>query len=296
MPDFVDAILGRIKANKDCTILVTGKTGVGKSTLVGKALFQHFQNIENLRKPGEMMWVDGNYLVDPEKFSARLARDKGNCLWLDEAIDAVSRRNWNSKINNSIINRKNKNRKNGIVSFILLPYEKEVDKNFIKHINIWIWVYERGEAQIFVAGNHRKGGESLSVEKIIEREEKWWKENPGAKKCWPRIHPEYVGNIAFNAFTKDEDTRYNRLVELHSSTGKLSEEEEELIKTKEDEINPEEFVPKILDELERGEIKTKRELWDKLKELTGFSDALLVRHINRHLKIRGFKSFNAFEV
>lgn len=289
------ALVGRIVEKKDSTVLVTGKTGAGKSTAVGKACFQFFQFTENPLVPGEMMWVDENYIVDPEKFAARMVKDKGKVLWLDEGIDSLARRNWHSKINNLIVNRKNKNRKNGLVSFILVPYEKEVDKNFIKHINMWIWVYKRGQAQIFIASNHRKGGESLSVEKIIEREDKWWKENPNANFCPPSIHPEFIGFLRFNAFTSDEDKRYNSLVEKNSSTGKLSEEEEELI-NEEPQVDKETFIPKILDEVQEGKITSKKELWDKLKELTGFSDTELIRGLNRHLKIRGLTNFNSFKI
>lgn len=289
------ALVERIKEQKDSTVLVTGKIGSGKSTMVGKACFQFFEFIENPKIPGEMMWNDENYIVDPEKFAARMAKEKGKVLWLDEAIDSLSRRNWHSKINNLIVNRKNKNRKNGLVSFVVLPYEKEVDQNFIKHINMWIWIYKRGEAQIFIASNNRKGGQSLSVDKIIEREDKWWKENPNAKYCPPSIHPEFIGFLRFNAFLKDEEKRYNKLVEDNCSTGKLSEEEEQLLEKKE-QTNPDSFIPQILDDLQNGLIKSKKELWDKLKELTDFSDSKLIKGLNRHLKIRGLKSFSSLQV
>lgn len=290
-----ECIVERLKNDLDCTILITGKTGIGKSTAAGKACFKFFEKIENLKNPGEMMWNDDNYIIDPEVYAARIAKDKGNVLWLDEAIDAVSRRNWHSKINNLIINRKNKNRKSGIVSFIILPYEKEVDKNFTKHITIWIWVYARGKAQVFISGNHKKGGESLSVDKIIEREEKWWKENPKAKVCWGKIHPEFIGHLYWDKFTVEEQKRYDKLVEKYSSVGKLTDEEEVILNPK-DEIDKEALIPEMLDKAQAGEIKSKRELWETLKEQTGFKDSLLIRYLNRHLKIRGLKTFNSFSI
>lgn len=295
MKDLCKSIAQRIKERKDCTILVTGKTGVGKSTVVGKACFNHFEYIDNVKVPGEKMYTDENFVIDPEILASMMITKKGCVLWADESRPALASRSWQSKINNLIINRKNQNRKNGIVSFIVLPYEKEVDKSFLNHINMWIWVYKRGQAQVFVAGNHKKGGESLSVRKIIDREEKWYRENPNSKFCFPRIHQEYIGNLSFGAFTKAEEKRYNKLVKENSAVGKLSEDEEKIVNG-ENYKEPEEYIPEVLDEVEKGDIKSKREMWDKLKSLTKFTDTMLVRHINRHLKIRGYKTFNAFVV
>ena len=290
------ALKERIKINKDATILVTAITGGGKSTLVGKLCFNFFSNMDNVKVEGEKMFTDDNFIVDPEDFSSKMIKDQGNVLWWDESRDGLSSKNWNSKVNKTIIGRKNKNRKRGIVSFILLPYEREVDKSFLNHITMWIFIKRRGIGEIYVANNARKGGQALSVQRIIDREEKWFKENPTRRAVNPIIHPEYIGNIVFGAFTKEEDKRYNILVDKHHATGKLTEEEEAKQTPVMDKKEFEKIVPSVIDEVEKGEIKSKREMWDKLKELTKLEDALLIRNINRHLKIRGYKNFNSFEI
>lgn len=290
------ALRDRIISSKDSTVLISGPTGVGKSTIVGKFCFNFFENMDNVKVEGEKMYNDDNFVIDPEDFSARMITDKGSVLWLDEARDSLSSKNWNSQINKTIVSRKNKNRKRGIVSFILLPYEKEVDKSFLNHVTMWIFVKRRGICEIFVANNARKGGQGLSIQRIIDREAKWYKENPRRKAIDPTIHPEYIGSMAFGAFTNAEDKRYNKLVEKHHATGKLSEEEEERMNPVIDKKELEKQIPAVLDEVEAGTIKSKRDMWDKLKEITKFDDALLIRHINRHLKIRGYKNFNSFEI
>lgn len=291
-----EALRDRIKINKDSTVLGTGFTGVGKSTLFSKLCFNFFQNMDNLKAEGEKMFSDENFVIDPEIWAAKMIIDKGNVLLLDEARDGISSKSWNSKINKTIISRKNKNRKRGIISLVLLPYENEVDKSFLKHITMWIFFKKRGIAEVYVASNSRKGGQGLSVQRIIDRENKWFKENPKRTSVDPTIHPEYIGSIVFGAFTKSEEKRYDALVEKHHATGKLSDEEEEKINPLPDKKEIEKIVPSILDEVESGEIKSKREMWDKLKEMTKLEDAILIRNINRHLKIRGFKNFNSFEV
>ncbi len=290
------ALRDRVKINKDSTVLGTGFTGVGKSTLFSKLCFNFFENMDNIKVEGEMMFSDENFVIDPEIWAARMITDKGSVLLLDEARDGISSKSWNSKINKTIVSRKNKNRKRGIVSLVLLPYENEVDKSFLKHITMWVFVKKRGVAEVYVASNSRKGGQGLSVQRIIDRETKWFKENPRRTVVDPTIHPEYIGSVIFSAFSKAEEKRYNALVEKHHATGKLSDEEEERMNPIADKQELEKQIPLVLDEVEAGTIKSKRDMWDKLKELTKFDDALLIRHINRHLKIRGFKNFNSFQI
>jgi hypothetical protein len=154
-----------------------------------------------------------------------------------------------------IVSRKNKNRKLGTTSFVLLPHEGEVDKSFLKHITMWIWIKERKIGQVFVAGNPRMGGHSLSIPNIIERQDKWLKENPSRRIIPPTIHPEYIGNIIFGAMTNEQEKRYDKLIQQHQATGKLSDGEVGSINNEMTKENIEELIPGILDMVDRGEIK-----------------------------------------
>lgn len=291
-----DALRDRIVIKKDGVVLITSPTGFGKSTLAGKLCFNYFEKMDNLKVPGEKMYTDDNFIVEPEEYAKRMIIDKGNVLFIDEARDSILSKNWNSQINKTIISRKNKNRKRGIISLILLPHEGEVDKSFLKHITMWIWIRQRGIAQVFVSANARMGGHSLNIPSIIDRQNKWLKENPKKRVVPPIMHPEYIGNLYFGAFSKAEEKRYDALVKKHHASGELTKEEEEESNPQLDMKELEKQIPIVLNEVEAGTIKSKRDMWDKLKEVTKFDDALLIRHINRHLKIRGFKNFNSFEI
>lgn len=290
-----ETLAKRIEHKKDNVILITGPTGSGKSTLAGKMCFNFFENMDNLLIPSEKMYTDNNFIINPEDFAKRMINDKGSVLWWDESRDGLSSKNWNKEINKTIVSRKNKNRKRGITYLVLLPHEGEVDKSFLKHVTMWIWIKERKIGQVFVAANPRMGGFSLSIPNIIDRQNKWLKENPNRRVVLPTIHPEYVGNIIFGAMTNEQERRYEILVEKHQATGKLSEEEQEQgSEISKEEI--EEIIPKILDMVSSGEIKTKREMWDRAKEATKLSDSKLISYFNRHLGIRGLKKFNNFEM
>jgi hypothetical protein len=222
-----------------------------------------------------------------------MIEDKGTVLWWDESRDGLSSKNWNKEINKTIVSRKNKNRKRGIISFVLLPHEGEVDKSFLKHITMWIWIKKRRVGHVFVAANPRMGGHGLSIPHIIERQDKWLKENPNRRVVPPIIHPEYVGDIIFGSLTNSQQDRYDRLVEKHHATGKHTEEEVRDTGMSKKDI--EDYIPNILDKAQNGEIKTKREMFETAKEATGLDDKKLITYFNRHLKIRGLKSFNSFE-
>lgn len=289
-----ETILGRINLKKDATVLITGVTGSGKSTLAGKLCFNHFEHIDNPRIDGEKMYTDDNFIINPEDYAKRMIKDKGSVLWWDESRDGLSSKNWNKQINKTIVSRKNKNRKRGIVSLVLLPHEGEVDKSFLKHITMWIWIKEREMAYVFVASNPRMGGHGLSIPRIIERQDKWLKENLNKRHVPPTIHPEFVGSIVFGALSKAQEKRYDALVEKHKATGDLDEHEQDDAKPIIDTKEIETIIPQLLDDVESGKIKNKRELWDLGKEKTGLDEKKLMTYFNRHLEIRGFNKFLKF--
>jgi len=301
---FCKGMVNRLKNHKDATIVITGVTGQGKSTLAGKFCFKEFEKIDNFITGEGKMYEDKNFCTDPEEFAKKMVTERGSVIWLDEAIDAVNNRNWNSKINNLITSRKNKNRKRFNIYFLLLPFESQIDKAISYHINFWIWVKKRkvtkehpngiGVAQIFGVNHGRKGGMGLDIKGIIERENKWRKENFNKNDVPPTIHPEFMGYFAFHALSKEHQKRYDRLVEEHKAYGKLTEEE---MKSDGVEVSKvEDFIPLEIDKIEKGEIKKKIDLWKALKEKTGFADDLLERKINRHLKMRSLVTFNRLKL
>ena len=284
----------RVNNKKDNTVLITGIIGFGKSVLAGKMCFNYFEHIDNPRVPGQKMYTDDNFIVKPEDYAKRMIEDQGTVLWWDESRDGLSSKNWNKEINKLIVSRKNKNRKRGITSLVLLPYEEEVDKSFLKHVTMWIWIKERTLAWVFVSAKPRMGGHGLHIPTIIERQNKWLKENPTRKTVPATIHPEFIGCVVYGGLTNKQDDRYNYLTDKHHAVGEHTDEElagQEMSK-EETEI----LIPKILDQVESGEIKTKREMFEKAKEATGLPDNKVIALFNRHLGIRGLKKFNSFEI
>ena len=287
--NFVNAIKLRLKEEKDTFILVTGDTGSGKSHLTGNFCLKFFAKEDNFIKGEGKMFEKSNFIVDPAEFAAKMISEKGSVLWIDEGRDAVNRQQWFSEINQIIASRKNRNRKRFNTYFLLMPYEVEMDPKLSRHLTIWIWI-RRGVGEIYVKSSGKKGGRGLDIQSIIDREEKWRKENPGANFVIPTIHPEYIGRIFFSKLTEGFRREYDELVERKHAVGELTEEEKLEFGIIE-KLSPETCIRNAIFDLKEGKIKTKSDLWDTLKEQTQWDDDKLLKKINFYLNIEGMKSF-----
>jgi guanylate kinase len=296
IPEFSQKLRKRIEIEKDALVLITGPTGSGKSTLVGKMCFENFENLEKPDFPREKMYSDDNFFIDPNEFSKAMITQRESVLWLDEAIEAVFNRSWSSEINKLIVIRKNKNRKLKNIHFIILPSAKQVDKALSSHVNFWIHCPKRDNknyvvAKVFAATYRGLSSDGLDIPKMIEREEKWQKENPTKTDCPPTIHPQYKGYIKFGKFGKRLQKRYDALVDKHQAYGFLTEKEMGPTTKKEMILKQEEYLDERVRELVDDKVNNKLDFWNDLKEKIKMSDQKLERALNRKLDLYGFTSF-----
>lgn len=286
------ALLGRLRIEKDALILVTGDTGGGKSHLVGNLCFRWGEKEPNMVKNDEtMMFIPKeNFIIDPEEFAAKMITKEGQVLWLDEARRSVNRRNWFNSIQKSIIDRKNTNRKLFNIYFLCMPYEKEFDLSLSAHLTIWIWVKKRGIAEVYCRTSGKKGGTGLNIQSILDREEKYLKENPKSNFINPTIHPEYIGRMKWGKLNKVLKKRYDKLVEEKKATGDLTDEEKErygivVVKT------PEQITKDIIQGVKDGKYKDKKDVWEAMGEVKDTDDKKL-KMLNFYLKLEGWDTFN----
>ena len=270
--------------------MVTHNTG--KSNMVGNFCFKHAEKTNNfVMNDGSKMFIaEEDFIIDPDEFAVKMITKAGNVLWIDEARDGVSRRNWASNINKTIISRKNKNRKLRKIVFLLLPFEAEVDPQMAKHVTVWIWVKTRGVCEVYCKRSGVKGGSGLNIQAILDRETKYFKENPKATMAFPTIHPEFIGRMKFGPLTAKLDKRYRDLVEKKKATGELSDEEKikygiEIVK------DPKEIVLESIQKIKDGEIKDKKTLWEELDK-SDIDDKEKLRLLNFYLKLEGWDGFN----
>jgi len=287
-----NAMLKRLEIEKDVLVIVTGDTGTGKSNMVGNLCFKHAEKTDNfvMNDGTKMFTAEEDFIIDPDEFAVKMITKSGNVLWVDEGRDSVSRRNWASALNKTIISRKNKNRKLRKIVFLLLPYEAEIDPQMAKHATIWIWVKSRGVCEVYCKRSGVKGGSGLSIESILNREDKYFKENPKSTVAFPSIHPEFVGRMHFGALTANLDKRYRELVDKKKATGELSDEEKikygiEIVK------DPKGVVLEAIEKIKNNEIKDRKTLFEEL-DGCDIDDDKKVKLLNFYLKLEGWGGFN----
>lgn len=280
----------RIKIEKDVFVLITGDTGSGKSHYTGNMCFKFAENEPNpVLNDGTMMFSDDNFIIDPDEFAYKMITKEGQVLWLDEARRVANRRKWFSKINNAVADRKNQNRKLFNVYLMCMPFEKEFDPALASHLTMWIWV-RRGVAELYCKRSGVKGGTGLNIAAILEREEKWLKENPKKTIVMPSIHPEYIGRMAFAKLTAGLERRYKKLVFDKKATGDLTDEEKKKYGIKVED-KPETIISETIDLIKEGKIKSKKDVWLALAKIKETDDKK-IKMLNFYLQLEGWSTFN----
>lgn len=262
----------------------------GKSHFTGTFCFNHAKKEPNfvLNDGTTMFKSKENFIIDPDEFAYKMITKEGQVLWLDEARRVANRRKWFSKINNAVADRKNQNRKLFNIYFLCMPFEREFDPVLASHLTLWIWI-RRGVGEVYCKRSGVKGGVGLNIQSILEREEKYLKENPKKTIVNPTIHPEYVGRISFSKLSEKNDKEYKELIKSKKATGDLTKEEKErfgivLEKT------PEEFVQDVVEMIREQKIKDKKSLWNELKSLK-IADEKKIKILNFYLQLEGFATF-----
>jgi len=288
---FWGAMMKRLEIEKDVFVLVTGDTGSGKSHFTGNFCLKHaFREPNTVLNDGSTMFIPHeNFIIDPEEFAYKMITKEGQVLWLDEARAVANRRNWFSAINKAVTERKNKNRKLFNMYWFCMPFEKEFDPALGSHLTIWVWV-RRGVGEVYVKRSGVKGGVGLNIAAILDREEKWLKENPKRTIVPPYIHPEYCGRIAFAKLTAKLERQYKELVKAKKATGDLTDEEKLKYGIK-IEKKPNKFVGEIIDKIKDKQIKDKKGVWEAMQQVDETDDKK-IKLLNFYLKLEGWDTFN----
>jgi regulator of sigma D len=156
-------------------------------------------------------------------------------------------------------------------------------------LTLWLWV-RRGVAEVYCKVSGIKGGTGLNITAILEREEKYLKENPKKTIVNPAIHPEYIGRMAFNKLSPNLEKLYKELVQEKRATGDLTDEEKKKYGI-EIKANPKQIIKEVINRIKKGEINDKKTLWEELNNIKQ-DDEKKLKLLNFYLKLEGWGSFD----
>lgn len=251
--DLAETTLEKVKIKYDDIILVTGGTGVGKSTLV----YRTARAISILDKMNTERFLTKKFtpkedlIYDQNEVYKELNVRRKRIIISDEAINVAFNREWYQDIQKKIIKAINMNRDHQNIIFFCIPEIESVDKKLLSSARMWIDVIERGLGIIHIKSKsrHSKDKWDMQLNERIER-----KYIDARKPIDYTKMTTYAGHILFKPLSPKQEETYQKIknekraVLYQEETGEVEEEQKPYFK--------------VFDLLMKGEIKDKAQfLW-----------------------------------
>lgn len=203
--DLKRLILKRIENKYDCNILVTGHTGVGKSTLIFK-LLKRFRGF----KIEEKLTYSRTELI-------HLIKDfKNSYCWADELIGSGFKRNFFDREQIELIEILTKYRNHYNVVAGALPIFFTLDKELLKLFRVHLQVIKRGVAVLHLPRQGRMYTDDIWDVKHNKKLEENWSEkkhkNPNFRIPYNK-YSTFKAYVFFPPFSDEESKMYEKLKE-----------------------------------------------------------------------------------
>lgn len=198
-----DSIKNRIESKRDSNIIISGRTGIGKSHLANVFLnkFEGFNINKHL-----------TYRRD-EMIDMIINQTKG-FIWNDEFISSAFKRGFYEKAQIRLISTLTKYRANYNLTVACIPNFYSVDVELRKLFSLHIFVIERGLAVIHVPLKERLfGNENWDSKENSKLENEWnakKRKNPKFKIPYHQLST-FVGYLHFPKLTAKQEEIYERL-------------------------------------------------------------------------------------
>jgi hypothetical protein len=243
--EFKEMLLGRRKNEKDNMILVTGARGDGKTTLVGKILFQ-FEEFD----PWESVIYNKEAMF-------KLIKKKNGYVWADEGVINAAKGNVMSRANKLLFEMSTINRDNYNIVFFLMPFVEDFDTKILQYCSAWIHVDSRGLAVLMLPANKglfgKKNWDVVYLKKIYDE---FIKDSKGEQHVPYWIYPNFRGYIKFGKLPKEQDAIIKEIKALRKNENLDKEMQNEVIVEVKTMENTEKYLAKKLAELiNKGELR-----------------------------------------
>ena len=156
----------RLRSDFDLVIAITGEEGVGKSTIAIwlAVLIDPKFNFEN----------NMSFFPDPNKVTREYhALKKYSVYILDEAVRAVYKMDWQSKLQQSLVKMYTTERWQNKVSILCIPRFWDLAGHFRTHrVKVWIHVMERGHAFVYIKNIDKDSDDPWHLKRTLEIKKK----------------------------------------------------------------------------------------------------------------------------
>lgn len=291
--------LDRIQIKKDNLVIVSGRRGVGKTTLAIK-LAMGFSNQDKLQKDYADSGRDGK-LVDYDPFDMErdlvftkkemgdlVMNKKRGIILNDESIVGVSRRNSMTRDNKNYMRTITINRKNLNTIFLLLPSVEDIDVSILQYATMWLHVDSRGLAVLMLPSKQSVFGRAAwDIVAMKKMNDTLLAKNTTVKQTPYWIYPNFYGYVPFGPLTSGVEKKYLEIADRKKNLEVLREEAEKN-KPKKNRIPDEkkEKLNGIAKKLISGEMASSEEFYSQCKDLE-YSKIQLSRNVNESLASLG---------
>ena len=243
-------LIGRRDNEKDNIILVTGARGDGKSTFVGKILFQ-FEDFD----PYEQM-------VYNKEDMFKLIKKKNGYVWADEAVVNAARGNVTTRANKMLHEIVTINRDNFNMIFFCMPFVEDFDTKILQYVSMWVHIDSRGVGVVLLPSNKgifgKRNWDIDAMKKIFDE---FIRENRSALHIPYWIYPNFRGYIRFGKLTKKQEkiVKEIKTIRKNENLDKMNQEEVvSEVKQFDDYIKH--SAKKIAQMIAKGEIRSMKQL------------------------------------
>jgi len=240
-----EMLISRRNNEKDNVILVTGARGDGKSTFVGKVLFQ-FEDFD----PYKCMVYNKERMFD-------LIREKYGYVWADEAVVNAAKGNVMSKANKMLHEIVTINRDNFNIVFFCMPFVEDFDSKILQYISMWVHIDSRGLGVIMLPSNKgifgKKNWDVIAMKKLFDE---FQKENIGVFHTPYWIYPNFRGYIRFSKLLKKQDEVMKEIKSIRKNENLEKVTQEEVINEVKQFDNYNKYsAKKLAEQVAKGEIR-----------------------------------------
>lgn len=216
--DLKKLIQKRINNRYDCNIIVTGKTGIGKSTVIYQIL-KKFRSFK----------IEDKLTYSRTEFIHLIKDFKRSVIWNDELIGSAFKRNFFEREQIQLIEILTKYRSNYNVVMGALPVFFTLDKELLKLFRVHIQVIARGKAILHLPKEGRMYSDDIwDVKYNKTLEDRWSKKrekNPNFKIPYHKLST-FKAYLFFDPLTEEEEEKYEKLKDEKRNAVENPNEEE----------------------------------------------------------------------